>query len=423
MSHKEIISETSIDYITDIANGGDDPVFKTQVNDYIRTIQRGGKADIWYRAEVWRSNNGGKAWFKSADVHRLEWAAYSMSKIGQFDRAKAESQGLPVKTAFDILNMRLIKRIQGESVDPTMFLSELDDNFAMVTKRVSQAVEFVKNVRNPKRLAQLTLGYFKGSETRRSLTKRYSRAKRAFLRRTARWKTRDWSTSYLEYQFGWRPLCDDIWKLVGLAREAKRRHDQFSAKVGLQPQTWSVSWKNAGPIGRATDVATCEGSTAGHAVIRFRIDNPWLRQGASLEPPSYTAWDAVPFSWLVDCVTNVGDHLKYALYHSGLALIGGYRSVLRRMSCGIFIDTSKEVVRQKSLIQETSYEVNGSLTHTSVHCQRQIYRRWPAVPWFWKFENTFRNTELLVTLGAYTHQLLAKMADSKRPWLSSPHTP
>ena len=419
MSHKEYISETEVDFLTDIAHGGDDLPFKKAENQYQRQISRGSKADIWFNSVAWHTANG-KDWVQIANQHDRVWAAYSMSSPSQFDRARADACGLSVDDAVDILNMRLIKRIQGESVDPTMFLSELDENFSMVTKRVQQATEFLKNLKNPKRLAQLTLKYFKGKESRQSLAGRYARAKRKFMRRTARWKTRDWSSSYLEYQFGWRPLCDDVWKLVGLAREAKRRHDQFEAKVGLQPQEWSDSWSNAGPIGRDSDVASCEGSTCGHARIRFIIENPWLRQGASLEHPAYTTWDNVPYSWLVDCVVNVGAQLKYALYNSGLGLIGGYCSVLRRVFCRISIDTTTVEEGNSSTSQKSSYEVRGRLTYTGVLNQRRVYYAWPAVPVFWKYKNTFKNAELLTILGAFIHQLLAKLADERRPWKPSP---
>lgn len=419
MSHKEIIHETNVDYLTDTAVGDDDPFLKRRENQYVRRIARGSKADIWQNLEVWRTYNG-IDWFHEYSGHTCVWAAYSLSYEGQYDRSRADASGLSVYDAFDILDMRLIKRIQGESVDPTMFLSELDGNFNMVTKRVEQATEFLKNLKNPKRLAQLTLRYFKGAETRKSLTSRYARAKRKFMRRTARWKTRDWSSSYLEYQFGWRPLCDDVWKLVGLAREAKRRNEQMQAKVGLMPQTWSETWQNAGPSGRDSDVATCEGSTCGHARIRFRIENPWLRQGASLEQPAYAAWDSVPYSWLVDCVVNVGAQLKYALYNSGLGLIGGYSSVLRQVSCEVILDTKvvKEVTDAVS--QTFQYEIHGALTYTGVHNQRRVFYEWPAVPTFWKYENTLKNAELLTIIGAYLHQLLAKMADDRRPWIPSP---
>lgn len=418
MSHKEIISDTNVDFLTDIAHGLDDLPYKRADNQYTRTISRGGKADIWQHLQVWRKTNG--KWALSDDIHNCVWSAYSMSYTGQFDRARADASGMSTQTAVDILNLRLIKRIQGESVDPTMFLSELDENFAMVTKRVQQATEFLKNLKNPRRLAQLTLRYFKGAETRKSLTKKYTSARRKFMRRTARWKTRDWSSSYLEYQFGWRPLCDDVWKLVGLAREAKRRQDQFQAKVGLMPQEWSESWQNAGPIGRASDVATCEGSTGGHARIRFRITNPWLRQGASLEHPAYTAWDNVPYSWLVDCVINVGQQLKYALYNSGLGLIGGYCSVLRKVDCRIDISSAEERSGGGPVKQVSYYETRGQLTYTGVLNQRRVYYAWPAVPTLWKYTNTLKNAELLSIIGAYLHQLLAKMADDRRPWIPSP---
>lgn len=417
MSHHSIVENNDVQYLTDIQDGGDDITYHVRINGYDRSIVRGSKAKIGKSLETWVKSKG--QWVPRGTTTTIAWDAYSLQSASQKDRRWMDSFGISTEEASNILTTRLIKRVQGDSVDPTLFLKELDGNFAMVAKRASQALEFLKNLTNPKKLAQLTLRYFKGSETRRSLTKKYSKAKRAFLKRTPRWQTRDWSSSFLEYQFGWRPLCEDVWKLVGLAREAKRRHDQHSSKVGLTPQTLRGTRLDAGPTGVDSDWAEVTVTTCGHAVLRFKITHPWLRTGAALEPPTYTAWDAIPYSWLVDCVTNVGQHLKYALYNAGLTLIGGYIATMRTTEGEVHISDFTTVQTGSSVKTARTYFIqSGAMTYFNLHNTRSVIHTWPSLPWFNRFFNTLRNTELLMTIGAFAHSQLAKLADERRPWVN-----
>lgn len=413
MGHRQTVMSNNMEFLDDRADGDDDPITKTRPNTYNMRLKRGRKAKILTFNRVWY-NQGGK-WVCTNNSERVAWPAYSLEYEGQFDRAKADALGMSINEIQNIITTRLIKKIHGEAVDPTLYLLELDKNFAMVAKRANQGLEFLKNLKNPKKLAQLTLRYFKGKETRRSLTKRYARAKRQYWRRAKRWKTRDWSSSFLEFQFGWRPLCEDTWKLIGLAREAKRRQSQQRVVAGIQPLEESKDWTKAGPTGRPTDRGFARAEMGGHGKILFEITNPWLRAGASLEPPSYSAWDNIPYSWLADCVTNVGQHLKYALYDSGLGFLGGYITTFKRTTCSVHIDTTPKWSYGSGWKAESGYTIaSGELSYEGVTNRRRLYTGFPAVPWFNRVENTLENTELLVTIGAFLHQTIASLADRSR---------
>lgn len=421
MAYHSIYESDNVQFLVDFQSGTDDPIYWSNPNFYNRSIARGAKAEIVYISDVSMHNEDMGGWYLVNHTKDILWPAYSLEDVGQNDRRWMDSCGLQLAEAANILDMRLIKRIQGVSVDPTMFLRELDENFSTVTKRVSQAARFIDNLKNPKELARLTLRYFKGSETRRSLTGRYARARRQFQRRAKRWKTKDWSSTYLEYQFGWRPMCEDVWNLIGLAREAKNKAAQQFARVGLSPIEYRGSCNNAGPIGRSSDVAYCETLTAGHAKIAFEITHPWLRQGASLESPAYSTWDSIPYSWLADCVTNVGDHLKYLMYDLGLGFKSGYRSMLRTVAGHVTIDPSETREGDGETWRHNfQYSISGGrLSYSGVQCQRHVYTEFPVVPWFNKVQNTMKNAGLLSTIGAYIHQRLAGFADFKRPWKTS----
>lgn len=421
MGHRETITSNDMEFLEDWAVGDDDPVNKSRLNTYSMRLIRGGKATISVYNRTWYDMGDPQGWVCVNDTRGLAWSAYSLEDAGQLDRQKADSLGMTVDEIQNIITTRLIKKIHGEGVDPTLFLLELDSNFSMVAKRANQGFEFLKNLKNPKKLAQLTLRYFKGKETRRTLTRRYARARSQFQLRAKRWKTRDWSSSYLEYQFGWRPLCEDTFKLIGLAREVKRRQSQKRVVAGLIPLEDSTSWSEAGPIGRRSDRGEAETTMGGHGKIFFEITHPWLRTGASLEPPSYSAWDNIPYSWLADCVINVGQQLKYAFYNLGLGFVGGYVSTFKRTTCSVHIDQSPQQTSGDYWINEVGYTVDyGRLTYEGVTNRRHIYTDFPAMPWFFKGSNTMKNAELLVTIGAYLHQKLADLANRGRWYYAVP---
>lgn len=413
MASRSIHESTNVQFLHLEAGGGDNVIYHREPQFYDFQMSRGSKAQINYKTKLWVQNPDG-SYTERSDDESVLWSDYSMEYQGQFDRERADSSGLSVEEAGNILDMRVIKRIHGTAVNPMMFLKELDTNFSMVAKRSNQALQFLKNLKNPKKLAQLTQRYFRGT-SRRDLTKRYTRAKRGFTRRAKKWGTINWSNSYLEYQFGWRPLCEDVWSLVGLAREAKRRNAQQSVQVGLSPQSVETEWDQAGPIGRPSDHAYASATTAGHVSITFEITDPWLRQGAALEPPAYSTWDSIPYSWLADCLTNVGDHLKYMLYTAGISLVSGYRSILRKTTCRIVMDpTVFTETRWFPYTSTEQYLVSSPITYTGVICKRAIYYEFPAVPWFNKVENTLTNSAVIAAIAAVIHQMIGNWANLTR---------
>lgn len=322
--------------------------------------------------------------------------------------------GLSVEAAREILRTRLIRRIAGEAFDPTMFLKDFDDNLSLVVRRARQAIDFLSNLRNPRKLARLTLRYFKGKETRRSLTRRYFNARKAFSRRIppSGWKSAKVSSAYLEYQFGWRPLCDDIATALKLSHSLRTRSRIHSAIVGLQPRIAEAY----GPV-NTTIISGMKvhAEVAGHAAIRWEISHPWLRRATAYAPPEYALWDSIPFSWLVDVLTNVGDHLKYGHYHLGLSLVGGYLSVKRN----VFSSLPADHTRSGSSPNGSTYSIrehgNGPLWRREVTTSRQVINDWPTLPWVNRVPSILPNTELLSVLAAFGHTVLDR-AFFSRAW-------
>lgn len=352
--------------------------------------------------------------------NQMAWEAYTITDSSTLWQ-DAVSRGYTPEAIHTILTTKLVKKVAGQMVDPTMYLKELDSNFGMVAKRMSQAYQFLNNLKNPRKLARLTAQYFRGSQTRKGLTKRYRRARQAFQLRQRKWATVKVSDAYLEYQFGWKPLMEDTVGLIRLAQNTVVRLKTFRVKVGILPKTEKYDTVG-GPIS-STDITYnrvyVEDSTGGHAVLRFKIVNPMLRSLAQLALPTYSVWDSIPFSFLADMATNVGDHLKYIGYHWGLELVkgGNYRTAYRNLYTKLEVSPAEHWETNSGQYPKlcTTWQQQGSIYRRVVITQRQIIDDWPDLPWIDKTPGIQSNTGQIITLGALAHQWFAKAA-SRRFW-------
>lgn len=350
----------------------------------------------------------------------IAWSAYGFSDTSSA-WGSVINKGISIGDQLTMLDAKLVKKVAGEMIDPTMYLKEIDSNFGMAVRRMTQAWEFIRNLRNPQKLARLTMRYFRGQETRRSLVRRYRKARSTFNLRSRHWRTRDWSSAYLEYQFGWRPLIEDTANLVKLAKNTAVRLRTHRVTVGLASETRKYDMVG-GPIS-STDKninrVYVEDKTGGHARLSFSIDNSAIRSLASMALPVYSAWDAIPFSFLADMATNVGDHLKYIGYHWGLSLQKGqnyrvaYRNLYAKMEinpCDIW--SPKQGVFPNT---RTNYIQKGSIFRRTIQTERQIIKDWPNLPWIDKTPKILDNTGQIITIGALVHQWIAD-ATSHRLW-------
>lgn len=355
-----------------------------------------------------------------------EWTSrMAYPALGISDRSTAWQQaiarGMSPAKQFTVLDTKLVKKVAGEMIDPTMYLKELDSNFGMVARRMMQAWEFLRNLKNPRKLARLTMRYFRGSETRRSLVRRYRRARSQFALRSRRWRSVKVSDAWLEYQFGWRPLIEDTVNLIKLAQNTAIRLKTY--RVGVKILNMVNKYDMVGGPISANDKQLnryyIEDETGGHARINFRITNPMLRSLASMALPVYSVWDSIPFSFLADMATNVGDHLKYVGYHWGLSLQKGnnYRVAYRNLYAKLEVG-SKDIWSPSSGVipnTRTNYVQLGSIYRRTIQTERQVINDWPSLPWIDKTPQILDNTGQIITIGALVHQWLSKAA-SRRFW-------
>lgn len=140
--------------------------------------------------------------------------------------------------------------------------------------------------------------------------------------------SRQSSALWLEYWFGWAPLAGEIYSsTVALtAEKIEGKHWAASGTV-LAPMEYTYAWG-------ATMASQKRYREAGSYFVKMgatvRYDNPdhQLVQQMGLANPLAIAWELVPFSFVVDWFTNVGDVIGSITDMYGVSLTDAYTSTI-----------------------------------------------------------------------------------------------
>jgi len=126
--------------------------------------------------------------------------------------------------------------------------------------------------------------------------------------------------TYLEFRFGWLPLADDVGKLIADAGRHRfpvypvRSSAKETFKGAVERQTFGSVGYLPGSCVRSMSSNTSV-SLRYQGAIRSNADSTGrISQAQSLRllPSDWlpTAWDLLPYSWIADYFTNVGDIIQ-----------------------------------------------------------------------------------------------------------------
>lgn len=135
------------------------------------------------------------------------------------------------------------------------------------------------------------------------------------------------SDTWLEYSFGWAPLFGDVKSAAeALAKsriEPDRPKTKFVSAKGESTAGWS-SWTSEGQYGASTAgqlIVNAEKSVKTSYAVKYygkvKISHPnSLQAQLGLLPEDFvpTMWELVPWSFLVDYFSNVGDIIQAACF-------------------------------------------------------------------------------------------------------------
>jgi len=138
-----------------------------------------------------------------------------------------------------------------------------------------------------------------------------------------RWRAKSFASRYLEFHFGWEPLYKDIFDTVEIfTKPVKVGHVAGSAtrRHSLQRILW--------PSADVTQENTHTGIIRVKVGALVSVENPnlVLAQRLGLLNPASIAWDAVPWSFVVDWWGNVGNVIASLTDLSGFGLKEAYTS-------------------------------------------------------------------------------------------------
>lgn len=159
--------------------------------------------------------------------------------------------------------------------------------------------------------------------------------------------------AWLEYRFGILPLISDISSIIDLVSETADKKKSLAYRVYSRSTEVSTSRQSfrpvPGPFGfdvyeELTDYAECviHFGVLGSVIDKhFSLAGKFINTIDDLSSLPVTAWELVPFSFLVDYFVNVGDIIQAAtqgqsaLQYSSESVITNSKRYERSVNCGL----------------------------------------------------------------------------------------
>lgn len=140
---------------------------------------------------------------------------------------------------------------------------------------------------------------------------------------------RDMANLWLEGRYGWRPLYKDMSDLQQAVRSLEEKRTRFSNRAG-------TSYSSSSNVNVTSDEGelylTKSIATTAEISVRGSVT-------ADIEPPAFqfdplvTAWELIPYSFVVDWLVHVGtalDSLRFQRLATNYAASGGWKITVRR---------------------------------------------------------------------------------------------
>jgi len=131
-----------------------------------------------------------------------------------------------------------------------------------------------------------------------------------FARHPSRWSTLDIANGWLQFQYGWRPLLQDIYDACDdTQRQLRNRLTKVTGKCTIPIRvngkvTKMLSYANHPVVQNGSGKVSC------HITVELALrDQGNLAQWSSLNPVSL-AWEVIPYSFVVDWFIDVGSFLR-----------------------------------------------------------------------------------------------------------------
>lgn len=145
--------------------------------------------------------------------------------------------------------------------------------------------------------------------------------------------TKTLAQNWLELQYGWKPLLQDIHGTADSLARAVHTNSQVYTARGSANVEQSSSGVIIGPDGVAKagtfNTRTLQSARFG---IRYKVDDAWLAfaQQTGFTNPVNLIWEVLPYSFVVDWFLPIGPYLEGLTAGQGLTVIDGYKTLFLR---------------------------------------------------------------------------------------------
>jgi len=204
---------------------------------------------------------------------------------------------------------RCYSKFAEELNNPSMWaVNQLEFNKTLegLLKRVTQLTKFTKRLKK---------GDLIGAARDLGLVDVPKRAKKT-------WKTKDLASTWLEYHFGWEPLVKDVGAAIEVLTET-------TCKLRVKANSSdTLVYQDGGPL-PSFNIYHHRVRTVVKMQANVQVDNPNLHLASQLGfvNPLSIAWELVPFSFVLDWFSNVGQVLGALTDFAGVSFTGAFTTV------------------------------------------------------------------------------------------------
>lgn len=305
----------------------------------------------------------------------------------------------------DKISNRCLEKIGRQSIPIYMMYRERKETATLLTKFVEKAIYAARNLRHPKRILW-SYGIYDPQKHTGSFLKRLK--KKTMSCETA-------GDAWLQYRFAWTPLIHDIQDSVVAAMEYEKKMHTFFVRSGEEfEHEASVDYYDNPLAG--SDIWTGKRKGWIGMGIGYCFTDISLSALATFTNLPATAWDAVPWSFVIDRCVDISSYLDLYDATSGAEFTDGYRTQFFTTTT---VPSSTSVMYYPDIISRfLKYQRGRTYYMTRTHCppredvymKREVLRSFPQPKLI--FPMSLKN-EHLIDYAALLRQLRARF--KKRP--------
>lgn len=223
----------------------------------------------------------------------------------------------------------------------------------------------------------------------RDLLRRMSKYRKGRLGKTAMSAARATANAWLEYRYGWKPIILDCESIV---KEAHRfREDCYRrilvARASERGETTNVTpFENPSPLGgftvsgTRTDKQSVRVSAGIVYEVADRTTTERLNQIMGTRPSDLlqTVWEVIPYSFVVDWFSNIGDWLQAVTPDPNVSIRDSWCTSVSETTN--FITYQWKYDENRSNPQVHLSGSGGNETFTTLNVRRTVHHQLPTTP-------------------------------------------